>query len=325
MSGNRSKGQHFVPRFYLANFVDNDGLVWTYDSKEDDVHPSTPEKTARQTNFYSTEIRAGEYNDALDHWLQSVEDKAANCYPKLLNGEMISEQEKADLAVFFSSLHTRSPAIINASAEIQGYIAQHASDFVLQDRQRFERLIDQLDKKRGEVTSQSVRDETFAFAIDKSRYVMEVHQKAGLSAMLGTDRLTDVFLRMTWIVFSSEHQHLIASDNPLVRVTPAGKVHPLFGDGGFLNKHVIVTVPLTPSRLLEMRWTKHPPGIYPAEKQQGRIYNRQRAYFAERYLYASLNDVGIRALARRYSEPGLRMTTSGIENLAPVVVKRRLR
>lgn len=46
------KFHHYVPRFYLARFVDADGILWVYDKSEDRVFHSSPERIAGENRFY---------------------------------------------------------------------------------------------------------------------------------------------------------------------------------------------------------------------------------------------------------------------------------
>ncbi len=323
MSKNRTKRQHYVPRFYLAYFADAEGMVWTYDTERNEVRAGTPENTAVETNFYSVRDEADEYVDALEEWLSGVEDKAAPLYPKVLKGELLDGQEKADFSVFLSSLYTRSPAMFRAISELTGIVAQEVTGIALSERKRFEHSMDKFDAEEGKTTAPEERDVIFEFLNDK--YVLEVDRKMGLKGMGATDRLTDIFFRMNWMVVECQRQHLITSDNPVVRLTPYEDYHPISGDGAFSNKRTYVTVPLTPSKLLELGWTDQPrPGLYEADRQRGRLYNRQRAHFSERCLYASQRDAGIQALGQKHKTPGVRFAASGMDRLAPVEVKRRL-
>lgn len=325
MSNNRTKRQHYIPRFYLEYFTDADGMVWTYDQKVNEVRASIPENTAVETNFYSIKNEDGEYNDVLEDWLAGVEGKAASLYPKLLKGEVLVGQEKADFAVFLSSLHVRSPAMIRANAELAGIMVQHAADILLKDRKQFEAFMDKRDAETSKITPPQERESIFEFASNKENYFIAVDQKKGLQGMGAADRLTDIFLQMNWLLIECQRQHLITSDSPVVQVTPPQDYHPIYGDGGFLNKRVHVTVPLTPSKMLELHWRNDAiPGIHPADKQRGRLYNRQRAHFSERYLYASQRDAGIHALGQKNAKPGLQIESSGSDRLAPIKVKRRL-
>jgi hypothetical protein len=43
---------HYVPRFYLARFVDVNGVLWVYDKSEDRVFHSSPERIAGENRFY---------------------------------------------------------------------------------------------------------------------------------------------------------------------------------------------------------------------------------------------------------------------------------
>jgi hypothetical protein len=130
---------------------------------------------------------------------------------------------------------------------------------------------------------------------------------------------------MKWITLECNDQHLITSDNPVVRVTPPDAYHPMYGDGGFLNKRTFVTLPLTPTKLLELHWgNRLRPGVYRVDRERGRLYNRQRAAFSERYLYASRRDSGIMTLARKYARPGVRMDLGSFGKLAPIELKRKL-
>lgn len=319
----RPKRQHYVPRFYLEHFADINGMVWSYDLQAESIRPATPENTAVETNFYSVIDAEGEHNDEIENWLQGVEGKASELYPKVLRGERLQGQEKADFAVFIASLFTRSPAIVTAYAELMGKFAQHITDLTMRNRTQFDTEMDRYDADRGVTTSGKERDELFEFAKDKTRYFVEVDKKRGLEALAGTDHLTPIFYDMTWAVFESKDQHLITSDNPVVRVTPPSDHHPIYGDGGFLNKRVNVSLPLSSTRMLGLFWNdKAVVGVHPIGREAGKVYNRQRAHFSERYLYASERDSGIQALGRKYRKPGLRMELQGTGELAPVKVRR---
>lgn len=322
----RPKRHHYVPRFYLQNFVDTNGRVWTYDNATGGVFASLPSETALETNLYSVEDEDGALRDDIEHLLSGIESKAAALYPRVLRGETLTGQDKADFAVFLSTLYTRSPAMMNAYAEMSGYFAQQLMDLALSDRRVFETSMDKYDRAKGKTTSAEERDRFFEFARDKSRYTLDVDKKRGLGALAISDRLTEMFFDMSWFVFESPDQHIITSDNPLVRVNPEDSVSPIYGDGGFMNKRSQVTLPLSPTRVLGLCWDLDPrPGVHPIPKVQGRVFNRQRAHFSERYLYASLRDGGISALGQKHREPGQRMWMSGMEEMAKVNLRRGLR
>ncbi len=47
-----AKFQHYVPRFYLARFVDQEGFVWVFDKMNGRTFRLKPETIAGQNRFY---------------------------------------------------------------------------------------------------------------------------------------------------------------------------------------------------------------------------------------------------------------------------------
>lgn len=323
----RTKKQHYVPRFYLRYFVDQDDNLWVYDKVTGDVRISSPEKAGFEKNFYSLKDDQDQHIDLIDEWLTGVERTAAPLYGKVLGGEVLKGQEKMDFAVFLSSLYTRSPAYIRAAAELYGKLLQNFTAKQFKNRDDLERIMDEVDEKNGTTTSEELRDKVFELyqSEDKSSYELEVDKKKGLRAMKATDHITEVFYRMSWAIFEISSQHLVTSDNPVVRLSPKKGWPPVYGDGGFLNPDVWVTVPLSPRRVLELSWREQPTGgVYPANKQRGRACNRFRAIYAERYVFASERDEGIVKLCKKRGKPGLQLESSEGDASMPVKVTRRI-
>ncbi len=298
-------------------------MVWTYDTADDNIWPASPENTAVQANIYSPKDDSGEYLDEIEDWLAAVETTAAPLYARVIDGNVLADQERADFSVFLASLYARSPANIRASAEFKGYAMQLAFGAFLSDRERYDRLIDRFDEAKGMTTSKEKRDQAFEFARDKDAYTLEVNQHAGLSNIQVTDRLAPILFQMKWDLIIVDDQHLITSDNPMVRVTPPEDYHPVYGDGGFFGKRTWVTIPLSPDRLLQLTWSDEPKGqMLRGDKEYGRLFNRQRAYFSEKYLFASKKDSGIRALGQKHKDNRQRIEMTGMERMAEVNVKR---
>lgn len=322
----RTKRQHFVPRFYLAHFADNNELVWTYDTLEAAVRSSKPEQTAVESNFYSPADNEGNYNDSLETWLSQVESDGAALYPRVLRGDPLEGNERQRFAVFLASLFGRSPAMITAYAEMQGYSAQLLTQFSAADPKIFEAQMNDFDSHCGRTTSPNERNELREFIKDTSRYTMHINRKAGLAAIGVTDTVAPILHDMRWMVLDSPEQHIITSDNPLVRTCPPESFHPIFGDGGFMNKRAEIYIPLSSSKVLLSFWpTADTPNVCPIKKEQARHINRLQAHFCERYLFASRHDAGIISLSKKFNRPGLRLRVSGQDKLANVTVKRRIR
>src|SRR5262245_47888322 len=122
----RTKRQHYVPRLHLRYLAGENpaGMVWTYDMIEGTWRPSTPENTAVESNIYSVKDQDGNHVDALEEWLTGIESKAAPIYRRMIGGDLPLGQDRADFAVFVSSLYARSPSILRAFAEGLGMASQ---------------------------------------------------------------------------------------------------------------------------------------------------------------------------------------------------------
>jgi hypothetical protein len=143
--------------------------------------------------------------------------------------------------------------------------------------------------------------------------------------MASANHISNIIYKTSWVVTNPKDQHIITSDNPVVRITPREYQDPLYGDGGFAHEKMFVTLPLSPDRVLEMFWGDGDlVGVRNVDKQRGKLYNRQRAGFSERYLYASRRDAGISLLGAKHSKPGLRIGTNHDDEFMNVEVKRKL-
>lgn len=322
----RTKQQHYLPRFHLDYFKDADGKVWTFDTVGGDVWAASPANTARQGNFYSPKDESGEYIDGIEDWLTNIESTAAPLYAQVIEGKVLRDQERADFSAFLASLYARSPANIRTSAELQGHAIQFAYSAYLGDRDLFDRSFDEMDKEKGTTTSKEDRDEAFEFANKKDAYTLEVNQHAGLMGIAISDRIAPIFYDMKWDLIAVDDQHLITSDSPVARVPNPDDYHPIYGDGGFFGKRTYVTFPLSPHRLLQLTWSKKPEGeIIRASRRQARVFNIQRAYCSERYLFASTNDSGIRRLGKKYKNSRPTIEMIGMDKMADVNVSRSMK
>jgi len=320
----RPTKQHYVPEFYLRHFTNNDGRVITYDTLSNSVRESIPKETAVETNFYSIQTDSGVYRDSIEHWLHSVESDAAPLYDRVARGEVLTGQDRADFAIFLASLYVRTPAMVRAAAELAGAMSQHLSNAVFSSRQAFEASMDSFDRSRGLEPNPQERDELFKYYGDKN-FTLQVSRKMGLRVLGSADKIVEIMMDMAWATFSSVNQHLITSDHPVSVVSPHETAHPVYGDGGFLNKHVTVSLPLTPAKVLILKWrADQPAGIYPLDRSTARNLNVQRAFFAERYLYGSKRDAGIQALGQKYNRPSVRFSTSNQDAIVPMEIVRKI-
>src|SRR5690348_775072 len=71
--------QHFVPRFYLENFTDSNGMLWAFDKTNSRRFKRKPSEIATQRYFYDVpEIDKYSTNgQIIDNIFKPIEDQAA--------------------------------------------------------------------------------------------------------------------------------------------------------------------------------------------------------------------------------------------------------
>jgi hypothetical protein len=133
-----------------------------------------------------------------------------------------------------------------------------------------------------------------------------------------------MFFNMKWWVLTAAEGYFITSDNPVVREVDPRSASPFYGDGGFANKTVEVTFPLSPQKLLLMTWRD----VEYRKKINGDAVwaaNMARASHSEQFLYAHRNDTDVTKLAAEFREfrPGMRVSGFGPKNFGKVRLRRR--
>ena len=320
----RTKGQHVVPRFYLERFTDAQGFVWNYDFPTGAVTARKPTKTAVETNFYSPVADDGGRVDAIEEMFSQIESDAAPLWDDLMHGKRMIGSDREQIALFIAMQHLRSPSLIEAAAKTKAMMHHHTSQFIVSDEHLFNREMDRQDSVAGVTTSLEKREQMRQQLLKPEDFTMEVSRHAGLPIIGGLANLAEVFVQMTWIVGASRDQHLITGDCPVTRISDPKTFHRIYGDGGFANKSVRVTLPLSSDRILELAWKgEEQERVAAVPKEMARRLNAHRATWAKRFLYASQNDTGILRLGMKWvtGEP-IHVSTG--KEVPELVVTRRL-
>lgn len=213
--------------------------------------------------------------------------------------------------------------MVHAGARLLGSMAGEVARRIVGDRKAFEKSIDAFDADRGTITSEDARAEMFETVNDGKSLVLAIDKHVGLTALAASESLSKILERMSWITVDTGRQSLITSDSPVTRTAPAEKIHPFYGDGGFVAPHIWVSLPLSPSRAIEMSWSRDVgDGPYVADRDRARRYNRIRAGFADRYLFSSVRDDGIRKLGEKHTGDGAKV--DGMPQVFPIELRRKL-
>lgn len=287
---NRVKKQHFVPRFYLANFCDADGYLWTHDSRLEKPRRTLPENTGFETNIYSPEAEEGKRIDYIEETLSVVESAAAPLIQKLLRCESIDGKEKADMALFIACMFARSPAQLRQNANFFGSIAGRAAMI-------------QLDRIAEEQKDNEESEYIFEILKEKGALELQVDRRVGLMSFLQIEPIARIILKMTWSFEISRHEEIITSDNPVFWV-PSEKIPASPYGFGVGHPQAVIPFPLSPSVMLRIdHGNPRPWAITFIDRQKAKLANRLRAQYKDHCLYYRRHHDGLHRLGMKYAKP----------------------
>jgi hypothetical protein len=321
------KSHHYSPVLHLRNFVGDApaGHVWTYDKQSGSSRSSIPEETGFETHFYSVERDDGTKDTTVETFLADVESKAAPVYRGLLEGRLPEGQLKADFANFLAAMFARTPSLRRMFGEMKSRALQiHNYAHGINDK-AFESFVQRSGEGRPALDENGLEALRNAL-LDPSQFEIEVSRESTLKCLGVMDRLTPLFFKMGWTLVYPAHGYFITSDNALTRAADPKSVSHIYGDGGFINKSVEVTFPLSPKIMLLMTWAENPSPQLEAPREATDGWNRARASHAERFLYAHIDDKRIAQLAidQAQSRPGMTTQGFGPKKFAKTTIRRKL-
>ncbi len=285
----RIRQQHIAPSFYLSQFADPDGNVWTY-SDNSAPRADKPEATAIETKFFSPIGEDGERIDEVAEFLGQIERQAAPFWEDLCKGKIFAGEERGHIALFLAAQYIRSPSMVRAGAELNDSMAQDTSQFIAADKKSDNGSVDNHEEDSVKSLSPEERERMPELNSEPENYSINVLRSMGLPVLMVMDGLTKLFSNMTWTVGHSEDQHLITSDSPVTRTSDS-----------FFDKAIQVQFPLTPQRIIELTWRgEEQERVVALSKHLARAANQARADQAERFVYGSKKDRGIEKLCAKW-------------------------
>jgi hypothetical protein len=139
-----------------------------------------------------------------------------------------------------------------------GKMLQAQMHFTASHPKAFEAVIKSREAELGRQMTQAEREAAREGMLDQSKFEFEIPKGVTFRVLPLADELAPMFFHMNWHLIEAAEGYFISSDNPLVREVHRDTVHPIYGDGGFLNKTAEVTFPLSQHKLLLLAWSDAP-------------------------------------------------------------------
>jgi hypothetical protein len=283
------RNQHYLPQFYLKGFTDPEvpGRLHVYQRVPGRWASSGPKTVASRLLLHSYEDEEGELHHEIEHGLGQLEQRFAPALERVLAGQELGEEQKADFAAFVLVSSQRVPAVVDVCNDVMSRVGQKVLATIhyrfKDDPDGFE----QWKRQIGVSESEDLRDAKVEH-LDQSRYHYEIVHDWHHSFVMSVNsalEVSGILLGMNWsFVKSGGADYFITSDRPVAMVDPTS-LRPSAG-AGLAFPNVEVTMPLSRSVAFIATWTN-----IQARACAGRglvkIINQRTAHFAESELIAS--------------------------------------
>ncbi len=306
---------HFVPRFSLAHFADNDGNVWTYDAEADAPRPSTPLETGHERDFHTVTRENGERDTAIEKMLSDLEGAAAPIYADMTKG-VLPKGEARDLMVeFFAIAHVRSKRMRRSYGESYGQMMQIFLQHTAERPDAFETAFRHMEEDEGVTFTDAERERFRKEMADMSGYRLSIDREWTLQAFAMAGAIAPLIDAMHWSLVETRDEIFVLSDSPLVK---AGR--------GFGTEETQATLPLSPNMMWMGHWRDDFPPRIKLTRGEARNFNRMRAMNADRFLYAPFADDGLMRFCKKHVKPrpAFKIDGGDLSKTAPVSVRRKL-
>lgn len=267
-------------------------------------------------------------NTAIDDCITEIEGASGMIYQKLLEGRIpTDEKDRSYFSMFLACMYHRTNTMRRITTELYGRMLQVQCYAVACNDRSFNVAVSKYEQDEGISLNHEQREKLRKSMLDPSGYIFEVPKERSLIAMANIEETAGILFKMKWSVGKAQEHFFITSDNPLIYRVRTDSIHPIYGDSGFLNKTVQVTMPLSPEHLLILNWQREATGIIPVSKTSVYEENEARAAHSEQLLYSHLDHKDILELAKRHkdSRPDMTMSGFGPKNYAPIKVSRKSR
>lgn len=231
---------HYLPQCYLRGFCDQNEQIWTY-KKNDPGNPfsNAISNTAVIKYLYSLSAEGNE-DDLEDYFASDIEGPAAEALKKLIRREFPVHIEREKLAIFFSTLFTRTPVHIE---HLNGQQSQQLNIFARLLASNEENFIAGYKESHPHLEGSVIEDDRQS--ILRGDFSFELNRDILLMLMLKAGAIYSNHLcNMRWVLLETNSDYpFVTSDNPLYIFHPNIQPGRLFQPGlGMRNTRVSIPI-----------------------------------------------------------------------------------
>lgn len=235
MSKTEPKNQHFVPRCYLAFFVDpntpkgQEPYVWRFSKDGKTKKNKSPENLFKVKHLYTLQIKGKGKDYSIENTLSGIEGQYATIFREKINKKLpLNDFEHIMVCIFVATMLFRT---ISQKENIEGFL------------DRLIQMVESMEKQHGVEAKKS----------KELRKVKENAHKDGVLSNLPD--ITEILYRMdiAFLCTKSNRHKFITSDDPCCLFNPDLQWQKFYGPG-LLQDKVQLTMPLSPETAVCFTW-----------------------------------------------------------------------
>ncbi len=247
--------QHYVPRFYLKNFADQQGILQTFDKKNNRLgSPKHYSGVGYANYFYAVKTGVPDnISQEVEKWLGGFENSIASEMPriikKILDNDHINKNDRYVLSVLMSLLWLRSPNMREQLNKMEENLMKQVFGL-----RATERVDDFIKKTKKEISDEEKKK--LVKTLKEGSYDVKFSNAQHLQFMtetLGFDGpgFANMFFGQKWKIYIAKgDKRFITSDSPLVEWWQPPK--DFWGNASFLERNKYFS--LTPEIFFELTY-----------------------------------------------------------------------
>jgi hypothetical protein len=239
---NIPKRQHYVPKFYLKEFATDNtygkkdkAQVHIYDLENEKKDIRNIKTIAYEKYLYSPQNEENPRSSYMEDKLADMESLMSKIWKGFANTRMgLSSSMKKGVSLFIATLILRHPENLDKNKEMKTFLDNVILNNIPEGETKFSFIAN---GKENIINLQEVKDSYNSTEYEESVFFIE-------NIELLSIKIAEELIKKKWSIIASEEKVFITSDRPVIISNPTGG---LLGIG---SKGVVISLPLSPSRLL---------------------------------------------------------------------------
>ncbi len=292
---------HYLPQFYLRNFIDSAGRIWAYPKLGGKAKRASPRDLGVEKDYHTFTRKDGIKDRAtIEEAFADIENEAAPTVRKIIGKEPLSTAEYEIFVTFVGTMLVRVPARCDQVGRMAAKMMKVIATTSASNKNAFHAEYQRFEAGTGHRGADAEEIRQFVLS---DKYEMRTNPKIALAFSLQTlHTVTNCLAQMDWIFLQRTGRfQFLSCDNPVFYCDPT--LPPTTWRGiGLMNRGIEVSVPLSPNVLAFGSYHSKERKSMQIEPEVVRIFNQRTIDSAYRYVFASEASEKIQAFISRNND-----------------------